>query len=164
MRVPESLSRLRYNAIPSHLIGEILTKRWADNLVPFLLLAGVVAIFGTAINGFFSPASLLDTTRQLGEFLIVVIGLTIVMLGGGIDLSVGSIYALSVFSTVVAVYLWELPTSAAFVVAIVTGGLCGAFNGVLIGYLRVNPTDACTLPRVIKKEMHRWRRIRFLHF
>lgn len=137
MRVPESLSRLRYNAIPSHLIGEILTKRWTDNLVPFLLLAGVIVIFGTAINGFFSPASLLDATRQLGEFLIVVIGLTIVMLGGGIDLSVGSIYALSVFASVVAIYLWDLPVWAAFLVAILAGGLCGAFNGVLIGYLRL---------------------------
>ena len=27
-------------------------------------------------------------------------------------------------------------------------------QAVLIGYLRVNPTDACTLPRIIKKEMH----------
>jgi len=137
MRLPESLSRLIYNAIPSHLIGEILTKRWADNLVPFLLLAAVIAIFGTAINGFFAPASLIDTTRQLGEFLIVVIGLTIVMLGGGIDLSVGSIYALSVFMSVVGIYLWELPASLALVLAIATGGLCGAFNGVLIGYLRL---------------------------
>ncbi|PIO96729.1 ABC transporter permease [Pleomorphomonas carboxyditropha] len=137
MRLPESLSRLIYNAIPSHLVGEILTKRWADNLVPFLLLAAVIAIFGTAINGFFAPASLLDTTRQLGEFLIVVIGLTIVMLGGGIDLSVGSIYALSVFMSVVGIYLWELPASLALVLAIATGGLCGAFNGVLIGYLRL---------------------------
>lgn len=137
MRLPESLSRFFYNAIPSHLVGEILTKRWADNLVPFLLLSAVIAIFGTAINGFFAPASLLDTTRQLGEFLIVVIGLTIVMLGGGIDLSVGSIYALSVFMSVVGIYLWELPASLALVLAIATGGLCGAFNGVLIGYLRL---------------------------
>ncbi len=137
MRLPESLSRLVYNVIPSHLLGEILTKRWADNLVPFLLLSAVIAIFGTAINGFFAPASLLDTTRQLGEFLIVVIGLTIVMLGGGIDLSVGSIYALSVFMSVVGIYLWELPVSLALVLAMVTGGLCGAFNGVLIGYLRL---------------------------
>ncbi|WP_237153811.1 ABC transporter permease [Oryzibacter oryziterrae] len=137
MRVPESLSRLRYNYVPDHLIGEILTKRWADNLVPFLLLAIVVTVFGSAINGFFSPASLIDTTRQLGEFLIVVIGLTIVMLGGGIDLSVGSIYALSVFSTVVSIYMWDLPVGLAFVVSLLTGAICGAFNGFLIGVLRL---------------------------
>ena len=68
MRLPESLSRLFYNAIPSHLVGEILTKRWADNLVPFLLLAAVIAIFGTAINGFFAPLSaapLLSRMRPL---------------------------------------------------------------------------------------------------
>jgi ribose transport system permease protein len=42
-----------------------------------------------------SPTQALsDSTRQLGEFSIVVTGLTIVMLGGGIDLSVGSIFGL----------------------------------------------------------------------
>src|SRR4029434_754297 len=91
-------ARLRYNYVPDHLIGEVLTKRWADNAIPFLALVITVVGFGTAISGFFKPQSLSDSTRQLGEFSIVVTGLTIVMLGGGIDLSVGSIFALACFS------------------------------------------------------------------
>ena len=94
MSFRERVQRLRYNYIPDHLIGEILTKRWTDNAIPFLALVITVVGFGTAINGFFKPQSLSDSTRQLGEFSIVVTGLTIVMLGGGIDLSVGSIFAL----------------------------------------------------------------------
>ncbi len=137
MRFSELLSRARYNLVPDHLIGEVLTKRWADNLVPFLFLLVVVATIGTAINGFFSPGSLLETTRQLAEFLIVVIGLTVVMLGGGIDLSIGSIYALSVFSAVMAIYVGEAPIWLAALAALGTGALFGAFNGLLIGYLRL---------------------------
>jgi ribose transport system permease protein len=59
-----------------------------------------IAVFGSAIPGFFKPSSLSDSTRQLGEFSIVVTGMTIVMLGGGIDLSVGSIFALANFAAV----------------------------------------------------------------
>ena len=79
MTLRERALRLRYNYIPDHLIGEILTKRWTDNAIPFLALVVTVAAFGTAIPGFFKPSSLSDSTRQLGEFSIVVTGLTIVM-------------------------------------------------------------------------------------
>src|SRR3954471_594204 len=109
MIVRERLQAWRYNYVPDHIVGEILSKRWADNAIPFLTLVIVIAGFGTAIPGFFSPYSLLESTRQLGEFAIVVMGLTVVMLAGGIDLSVGSIFALSTFAAVAAFFIFEMP-------------------------------------------------------
>jgi ribose transport system permease protein len=137
MSLHERLQRWRYNYIPDHLIGEILTKRWADNAIPFLALVIAVIGFGTAIPGFFKPSSLVESTRQLGEFSIVVTGLTIVMLGGGIDLSVGSIFALSTFAAVSVVFIFEWPVWAGFAAAILTGAAFGAVNGYLVGYLRL---------------------------
>ncbi len=137
MALREQLQRWRYNAIPDHLIGEILTKRWTDNAIPFLALVITVAGFGTAIPGFFKLQSLSDSTRQLGEFSVVVTGLTIVMLGGGIDLSVGSIFALSAFAAVATFFIFELPTWTALVAALAVGAAFGAFNGLLIGYIRL---------------------------
>jgi ribose transport system permease protein len=137
MTLKERALRLRYNFIPDHLIGEILTKRWTDNAIPFLALVITVAGFGTAIAGFFKPQSLSDSTRQLGEFSIVVTGLTIVMLGGGIDLSVGSIFALSCFSAVGAFFILEQPVWVAFAAALATGLALGAINGYLVGYMRL---------------------------
>jgi ribose transport system permease protein len=137
MSFRERVQRLRYNYIPDHLIGEILTKRWTDNAIPFLALVITVVGFGTAINGFFKPQSLSDSTRQLGEFSIVVTGLTIVMLGGGIDLSVGSIFALSTFAAVSAFFIFGWPVWAALAAAIATGIVWGSLNGVLIGYMRL---------------------------
>jgi ribose transport system permease protein len=137
MSFRERLQRLRYNYIPDHLIGEVLTKRWTDNAIPFLALVVTVVGFGTAINGFFKPLSLSDSTRQLGEFSIVVTGLTIVMLGGGIDLSVGSIYALSTFAAVSAFFIFGWPVWAALAAAIATGIVWGSLNGLLIGYMRL---------------------------
>jgi ribose transport system permease protein len=137
MSFRERAARLRYNYVPDHLIGEILTKRWADNAIPFLALVITVVGFGSAISGFFKPQSLSDSTRQLGEFSIVVTGLTIVMLGGGIDLSVGSIFALAAFAAVATLFIFDLPTWMALGAALLTGIACGSLNGFLIGYLRL---------------------------
>lgn len=137
MSFRESFQAWRYNTIPDHVIGEILTKRWTDNAIPFVALVVTIAIFGTAIPGFFNPFSLQESTRQLGEFSITVTGLTVVMLGGGIDLSVGSVFALSTFSAVSAFFIFELPVSLVFLASAVTGILFGAVNGYLVGFLRL---------------------------
>lgn len=133
----EKLQRWRYNFVPDHLIGEILTKRWTDSAIPFLALVVTVAAFGTAIPGFFKLQSLSDSTRQLGEFSIVVTGLTIVMLGGGIDLSVGSIFALAAFVAVSSLFIFDLPVWVALLAAVAVGGAFGALNGFLVGYVRL---------------------------
>jgi ribose transport system permease protein len=137
MTFRERLQAWRYNLIPDHLVGEILTKRWTDNAIPFLALVIVVASFGTAIPGFFKLTSLQDSTRQLGEISIVVTGLTVVMLGGGIDLSVGSIFALACFAGVSVFFIFDMPVWVALVACIATGIACGAINGYLVGYLRL---------------------------
>jgi ribose transport system permease protein len=137
MTFRERVQAWRYNLVPDHLIGEILTKRWTDNAIPFIALVFVVAGFGSAIPGFFKLSSLQDSTRQLGEFSIVVSGLTVVMLGGGIDLSVGSIFALATFAAVSGFFIFELPVWACLLMAVATGIACGAINGYLIGYLRL---------------------------
>ncbi len=137
MTLRERLDAWRYNLVPDHVIGEILQKRWTDNAIPFLALVAVVAVFGTLIPGFFKPIALQDSTRQLGEFILVVTGLTVVMLGGGIDLSVGSIFALACFATVACFFLFHAPVWVAFLAALATGLVFGAVNGWLVGYLRL---------------------------
>jgi ribose transport system permease protein len=150
----ESFQRWRYNLIPDHLIGEILSKRWADNAIPFLALVITVAIFGAAIPGFFKPLSLQESTRQLGEFAIVCIGLTVVILAGGIDLAVSSIFALSAFAAVATFFIFEQPTGLAFLAAIATGALCGAINGYLIGYLRLRAFLTTLVTLVIGRALY----------
>ncbi len=137
MTFRERLQAWRYNLVPDHIIGEILTKRWTDNAIPFLALVATIATFGSIIPGFFKLYSLQESTRQLGEFSLVVIGLTVVMLGGGIDLAVGSIFALSAFAAVSTFFILEAPVWVAFLASVCTGLAFGAINGYLIGYLRL---------------------------
>lgn len=127
----------RYNRIPSHLIGEILTKRWTDNAIPFLALVVTLAIFGTVISGFFKPTALQASSRQLGEFSLVVTGVTVVMLGGGIDLSVGAIFGLACFSAVYVFFILEHSIWLALAASLATGLVFGAVNGYLVGYLKL---------------------------
>src|SRR4051794_9639528 len=150
----EQLQRWRYNYIPDHLIGEVLTKRWADNAIPFLALIVTVAVFGTAIPGFFKPASLVESTRQLGEFSIVVTGLSVVMLAGGIDLSVGSIFALSTFAAVSALFIFGLPVWLSFLAALGTGALFGTINGYLIGFMRLRAFLTTLVTLVIGRSLY----------
>ncbi|WP_119273880.1 ABC transporter permease [Taklimakanibacter deserti] len=150
----EELQRWRYNLIPDHLIGEILSKRWADNAIPFLAMVVTVVGFGMAIPGFFKPNSLLESTRQLGEFSIVVTGLTVVMLAGGIDLSVSSIFALAAFASVSSLFILGLPVWVALLAAVLTGMAFGAINGYLIGYLRLRAFLTTLVTLVIGRALY----------
>ncbi|MBL4892179.1 MAG: ABC transporter permease, partial [Rhizobiaceae bacterium] len=76
--------------------------------------------------------------RQWAEFSLPVLALTIVIVAGGIDLSVGSTFALG---NIVALALlnvagWSMPAVVAGTLA--TGAFVGLVNGVLVGYLRLH--------------------------
>ncbi|MEJ8573559.1 ABC transporter permease [Microbaculum marinum] len=137
MSVSDTIVRWRYRAVPDHLLGEILTKNWIDNAIPLLFLAAVVVAFGSVIPDFYSASNVAILLRQWGEFSLLVLGLTIVMVAGGIDLSVGSTFALG---NIVALALlnvagWPLP--AVIVATLAAGAAVGLVNGLLVGYLRL---------------------------
>jgi len=137
MSVSETIVRWRYRVVPDHLLGEILSKNWIDNAIPLLFLVVVVAVFGSAIPDFFGAANIANLMRQWGEFSLLVLALTIVIVAGGIDLSVGSTFALGniVALALLNVAEWSMP--AVVVATLATGAFVGLVNGVLVGYLRL---------------------------
>jgi len=137
MSLAETAIRWRYRLIPDHVVGEILAKRWIDNAIPFLILVVVVAGLSYLIPDFFSLGGLATLTRQLGEFGLIVIAMTIVMVAGGIDLSVGSNFALANIVALALLNVYELPLGLAFILTLAAGASVGLVNGVLVGYLRL---------------------------
>ena len=133
----EAVLRLRYRFWPDHLLGEILSKRWTETAIPVIVLLIVAVAFTQAIPGFLSPASLADTARQAAEIGFVVLGMALVIVVGGIDLSVGSIFALTDFCALFCLDVLDLPVPAVVVVTVAFGALLGAVNGFLVGYLRL---------------------------
>jgi len=67
---------------------------------------------------------------------VIAVGMTVVMVGGGIDLSVGSVMALA---GVLAVSMQRFGIVGAIVIAVLAAGLCGACSGLLVTRLGINP-------------------------
>jgi len=133
----ETIERLYFRYFPEKLLGEILTKRWSDNIIPVLATVLVVGYFLWYDLGFFTLASLTETSRQLSEFILVVVAMGIVLVAGGLDLSVGSVFALANITALICINLLEWPVWASVLATLAVGALCGAVNGFLIGYLRI---------------------------
>jgi len=99
----------------------------------------------SAQSTFLKPSNLLAVVDRIVVIAIIAIGMTMVIITAGIDLSVGSLIALSaVISTVVMKRLGGLDAApwtvaAGFVVGILACGLLGAFGGSLVAWFRVAP-------------------------
>lgn len=137
MNASEIFARWRYRLVPDHLLGEILAKNWVDNAIPVVILLLVIGVFGSIIPNFFLFGSLTGEARQFGEIALVVLGMTVVLMAGGIDLSVGSTFALANFITLALINWQGWPVGMAIACALLAGAVIGLINGVLIGYLRL---------------------------
>jgi ribose/xylose/arabinose/galactoside ABC-type transport system permease subunit len=105
-------------------------------LIGLLLIA---VIFGFIIGPqFFRPANLELMARQTAIVCVAALGMTMVIVAGGIDLSVGSVIALSTVVTALLLRAGSGPLFAALG-AVAAGAACGVLNGVLITVLRVVP-------------------------
>ncbi len=119
---------------------------------PLLGLVGVFALFMTIlawrgnVEHFLSLYNLQLLMHQNAIRAVVVIGALFVIISGGIDLSVGSVAALSAVSTALA-YNYALDRThsagcaslAAVVAGVGAGGICGLVNGLTISWLRLTP-------------------------
>jgi ribose transport system permease protein len=99
---------------------------------------------GSVVNNFYNLHTLLQTATDASFFAIMAVGATVVIISGGIDLSVGSIYALAGVATAM-VLRSAAPESAlgivalAIVVSLGVGLLCGVINGLMVVGLGVHP-------------------------
>lgn len=137
MSAREAYVRWRYRLVPDHVVGEILSKNWIDNAIPILFLAIAVAVFSIILPAVLSSGSMVILARVMGEYLFIALGMTMVLKAGGIDLSVGSNFALCNFAALYLVNAAGLPLFVVIPTVLVIGGLVGAINGVLVGYLRL---------------------------
>lgn len=96
-----------------------------------LVWLGLVALFGMLADHFLSATTLTTVASRLPALSVVAAGMTLVIIAGGIDLSVGSVMALSGAVLGVAIVQWGWPLAAAIPVAILTGALAGLGTGLV---------------------------------
>ena len=149
-----TLVKLRYRFWPDKIFGELLQKPWMETAVPLLVLLLVIAFFSARIDNFISITNLNDTLRQACELGFVVLGMSIVLIVGGIDLSVGSIYALCNLLALYCVNVLGFGMIPAVAITLVAGGVLGAVNGILVGYLRMRAFLTTMVTLIVYKAAH----------
>jgi ribose/xylose/arabinose/galactoside ABC-type transport system permease subunit len=102
-----------------------------------IVLALVVLIGSVAFgSGFAGPQNVRNVALDSSYLVLIAIGMTFVIISGGIDLSVGSVFALS---GVLAAYGAQWGSVTAVALPLAACGLIGLLNGVLIGHARIAP-------------------------
>jgi ribose/xylose/arabinose/galactoside ABC-type transport system permease subunit len=117
------------------LLHRLLHRREAGMIAGLLALSVALWI---ATPHFLTASNLLNVVEQSAIIGIIAVGMTFVILTGGIDLSVGSIVALSgiVFGLALR---GGLPVSLACLLGLASGTLCGVVNGALVTLGRLPP-------------------------
>ena len=114
-------------------------KKWIQTYMLIFIVIGLGVILSFISSNFLTVTNLLNVVRQIAVNGILAIGMTIVCLTGGIDLSVGSIVA---FSGIIAAGMLRdtgYPIIIIVLAAIVVGAVCGLYNGYFVAYWNAAP-------------------------
>lgn len=108
-------------------------------IIAFLVLCIFLTVNPITSDSFFTQKNLFNVLRQISTNLYLACGMTMVIILGGIDLSVGSIIALSGCVAAGCVARYNLPLPVAVVVGIAIGLAVGIFNGAFICKTTIPP-------------------------
>ncbi|WP_298989975.1 ABC transporter permease [uncultured Pseudokineococcus sp.] len=107
-----------------------------------LVLVGVIAVLwvvlGLATPAFLSSGSIVPLLVATAPIALIGIGVTVVIISGGIDVSVGSIVLVCAAVAATAMTASGLPLVPVLLLSVAVGGLLGLVNGVLVAYGRVH--------------------------
>lgn len=109
-----------------------------ESLATLVALIAVMAVISVINSSFLTFNNISNLLLQVSTNGFIAFGMTFVILTGGIDLSVGSILALSGALTAGLIGS-GIPAWGAIIFALVFGGILGAFNGVLVSYGKLAP-------------------------
>lgn len=104
----------------------------------FVLLGIEFVIFAVAAPNFFTSTNIYNVVLSSTDLALVAAGMTLVILLGGIDISVGSVLALTAF-VAGTVTTMDLPGVAGVLAAAAVGGAIGAVHGTIVSRFRVSP-------------------------
>lgn len=104
-----------------------------------LILIGLIILFSFISPVFFSWSNFVNILTQQAYVVIAAIGLSFVMISGGMDLSIGYQMSLIAVLTSMLMKWYHFPIPAAILIGLLTGILLGMFNGIAAIKLKVHP-------------------------
>lgn len=112
-------------------------RRFADHLILLTVLAALVLLFGLLRDSFFGAATLGSVANRLPALAVVATGMTLVMITGGIDLSVGSLLGFCGAAVGVLMADWQWGLALALPASVLLGALLGGTTGAVSVKLRL---------------------------
>ena len=94
-----------------------------------VVLIGMVALFSSLSEYFLTVETFVTIANEIPALAVMAVGMTFVLIIAGIDLSVGSVLALSAAVAAAAIVQWKLPVALAATLGMASGLLCGAITG-----------------------------------
>ncbi len=140
---PSSLQSTEMTASKPAALAWIGRDFWSRYGVPVALVLMLV-FFSLQSTAFMTESNVMNILRQSSVLAIAAIGTTIVLICGGIDISMGAIMALSGIVAVVSVQTMGIPDGAGLVLALLAAAIVGYVNGVLSERVRI-PAFIATL-------------------
>jgi simple sugar transport system permease protein len=120
-------------------LTRLLASPYFTSLVTVLLLVVMLGLGGLAYPGFLSLQVILNLLIDNAFLLVIAVGMTFVILSGGIDLSVGSVLALTTMLSAWLLHSWHWPPLLVIVTVLLLGALFGASMGAMIHYFKLQP-------------------------
>lgn len=114
-----------------------LSEAAIRNLTLIVLIVGFSLVVQLVNENFLTFANLRVVGLNISFIGIAAVGAALLMIGGQIDLSIGSIFALS--AVVSAMLAQTLPPGLAFLLGIGSGGLVGLLNGLVVWRINISP-------------------------
>ena len=112
----------------------------ANNIVGILIALVVLCLdLQLAQPVFLTSSNLLNVLQQISTNFVIAIGMTFVIISGGIDLSVGSNIAVTGLLMAIMMKYWGVGVLPTLIVSLIFAGLIGLINGALIAFLNLPP-------------------------
>jgi ribose transport system permease protein len=122
----------------------------------FLLILIVGTIVAFLNPRFISPINLSNTANLIGLFGLFAIGQGFVIITGGIDLSVGSIFALLGVIFIDMIVFWGVPWPVAFLLTVIAGVVLGGIHAFLVTRMKMQPFVVTLCGLLIYRGLARW--------
>ena len=96
------------------------------------------AVFAIGSNGFMTEYNLFNVSRTVGFFVLIALSQAVVLVVGGMNLSVGAIGGMATITIGICLANRGMPGYAAVAIALAVGALAGLANGLLVTRLKIN--------------------------
>jgi len=117
-------------------VTKLLQVREIGILIPLIIIFTIASVF---TDNFATTANLINMGRAMSFTLIGAVGMTFILISGGLDLSVGSTLALGGMVTGYFIAMAGLPFPLAILLGLIATAIVGLFNGLVISKLSIPP-------------------------